>query len=84
MQNPYFTLAESERDQMRALWSQIVHKTDDPQRHNLISVKLARNPAILSHKQLYLASIKLAQAGMDVPAFVHSYLFGQHEPVLND
>lgn len=81
MSSTYFSLNESRRHELREMLISVSQQTDEYRKINLIIIKLARSPAILTYKQLYLASVILSRSGRDVPLWVHEMLFSRDEPI---
>ena len=78
--NPQFVLTEDQTNEIRALWDVIseIAKTD---RSGFVRLLLARKNAVLTHKQLYLICVNLANLKHAVPEWCHELLYPIHEPV---
>ena len=71
--NPLITLTEAQTSELRSLWGKI-RRSIDIQKSNLIWLKLSRNEARLSRRQLFMAVSILADKELAVPNWCHVLL----------
>jgi hypothetical protein len=71
--NPLITLTEAQTNELRSLWGKI-RRSIDIQKSNLIWLKLSRNEARLSRRQLFMAASILADKELSVPDWCHVLL----------
>jgi len=73
MKNPSFNLTKDQTNELRDLWDCIGHLVD-PTKNSRVILKLSRNAAILTHRQLYLICVNLANFNQPVPDWCHDLL----------
>jgi hypothetical protein len=76
MNNPVFRLTQIQTDELKELWDRVTNLVDEEKNRRII-LKLARNEAVLTHKQLYLIAVNLANFGNNIPDWCHQMLDGQ-------
>lgn len=80
MINPMFNLTKEQTLELRGLWDLIGHLVD-PVKNNRVILKLSRTAATLTHRQLYLICVNLANFNQTVPDWCHDLLesnLGEH------
>jgi len=80
MRNPVFNLTIDQTIELRDLWYLIGHLVD-PVKNSRVILKLSRNAATLTHRQLYLICVNLANFNQTVPDWCHNLLessVGEH------
>lgn len=73
MKNPTFNLSIEQTNELKTLWDQIGHLVD-PIKNSRVILKLSRRAAILTHRQLYLICVNLANFDRMVPDWCHDLL----------
>jgi len=73
MKNPIFNLSNYQTDELRNLWDCVSHLVD-PIKNSRVILKLSRRAAVLTHRQLYLICVNLANFGQTVPDWCHDLL----------
>ena len=73
MKNPTFNLSIEQTLELRALWDHIGHLVD-PIKNSRVVLKLSRRAANLTHRQLYLICVNLANFDQMVPDWCHDLL----------
>ena len=80
MRNPSFNLSKEQTSELRDLWECIGHLVD-PIKNSRVILKLSRSAAMLTHRQLYLICVNLANFNQTVPDWCHDLLesnLGEH------
>jgi hypothetical protein len=73
MKNPIFNLTNYQTDELRDLWDGVSHLVD-PIKNSRVILKLSRRAAVLTHRQLYLICVNLANFNQAVPDWCHDLL----------
>ena len=74
MKNRIYELTEEQTKELKDKWLQINSLVDE-KRSNIALLKLSRNAAILTHKQLYMICVNIAYFGLtSVPDWCHEML----------
>ena len=73
MNNPVFNLNQDQTKELKVLWDCITNLVDEDKNRRVI-LKLARKEAVLTHKQLYLIAVNLANFGQNIPDWCHTML----------
>lgn len=78
MKNPTFNLSIDQTRELKALWDRIGYLID-PIKNSRVVLKLSRRAAILTHRQLYLICVNLANFDQMVPDWCHDLLESNEE-----
>ena len=73
MNNLVFNLNHNQTKELKVLWDCVTNLVDEDKNRRVI-IKLARKEAVLTHKQLYLIAVNLANFGQNIPDWCHAML----------
>jgi len=77
--NPVTTLSAEQTSELRGLWN-MVGNMAEPSKDRLVKLKLSRNCAFLTKRQLYMIAVTMALAGIiPIPDWLHDILDAKHE-----
>jgi hypothetical protein len=72
--NPQFKLTPSQTQELKDCWNTI-RRLAEPSKNTLVTLKLSRNCAVLSRKQLYMIAATMVNLGVhQIPEWVHELL----------
>jgi len=73
MKNPIFNLSKEQTFELKTLWDRIGYLVD-PVKNSRVVLKLSRRAANLTHRQLYLICVNLANFNQTVPDWCYELL----------
>lgn len=81
MKNKTYELTVEQTKELKEKWLQISGLVEE-RKNNIALLKLSRNTAVLTHKQLYMVCVNIAHFGLtSIPDWCHEMLDSQKECV---
>ena len=81
MKNNTYELTAEQTKELKEKWLEITGLVEE-RKNNIAVLKLSRNAAVLTHKQLYMICVNLAHFGLsNVPDWCHELLDSPKESV---